>query len=73
MQANMIKNIEGLINFKSKVILIYQKMQLYKVGLTRDQFEAQVERMMREGGYLRRLYRIYNDKNYKIQPQAKKK
>ena len=27
--------------------------------------------MMREGGYLRRLYRIYNDKNYKIQPQAR--
>ena len=28
--------------------------------------------MMREGGYLRRLYRVYNDKNYKIQTQAKR-
>ena len=26
---------------------------------------------MREGGYLRRLYRVFNDKNYQIQPQAK--
>ena len=55
----------------SKVISDLPEEAVIQGGLTRDNFRAQVSRMMREGGYLRRLYRIYNDKNYVIKPQAK--
>ena len=55
----------------SKVISDLPEDAVIQGGLTRDNFRAQVSRMMREGGYLRRLYRIYNDKNYVIQPKAK--
>jgi len=66
-------NIKGLTDqfLKSKVIQDLPEDAAIQGGLTREQFERQVERMMREGGYLRRLYRVFNDKNYQIQPQAK--
>ena len=66
-------NIKGLTDqfLKSKVISDLPEDAVIQGGLTRENFRAQVSRMMREGGYLRRLYRIYNDKNYKIQPRAK--
>lgn len=56
---------------KSKVIDDLPEGAAIQGGLTRDAFKAQVERMMREGGYLRRLYRAYNDKNYKLKPEAR--
>jgi len=67
------KNIEGLTDqfLKSKVISDLPEDAVIQGGLTRENFQRQVSRMMREGGYLRRMYRIYNDKNYVIQPQAK--
>jgi hypothetical protein len=68
--ANMIKKLSDQF-VASKVIQDLPDDAVIQGNLTRAQFENQVERMMREGGYLRRLYRIYNDKNYKIQPQAK--
>jgi hypothetical protein len=65
--------IKGLTNqfLNSKVISDLPEEAVIQGGLTRDNFRNQVSRMMREGGYLRRLYRIYNDKNYVIQPPAK--
>jgi hypothetical protein len=68
--ANMIKTLSDQF-VASKVIQDLPDDAVIQGNLTRQQFENQVERMMREGGYLRRLYRIYNDKNYKIQPQAR--
>ena len=41
-------------------------------GISRGEFERQIRRIAREGGYLRRQYRIYNDKNFKLDPDAKK-
>ena len=58
-------------DLKSKVISDLPEDAVIQGGLTRENFQRQVSRMMREGGYLRRMYRIYNDKNYVIQPQAK--
>jgi len=40
-------------------------------GITRGEFQDQIRKIAREGGYLRRQYRIYNDKNFKLDPTAK--
>ena len=40
-------------------------------GITRSEFQDQIRKIAREGGYLRRQYRIYNDKNFKLDPKAK--
>ena len=40
-------------------------------SITRDEFVKQITRIAKEGGYLRRQYRIYNDKNFKLDPKAK--
>ena len=68
--ANSIKRLTDQF-LKSKVIQDLPEDAAIQGGLTRAQFENQVERMMREGGYLRRLYRVFNDKNYQIAPEAK--
>mgnify|MGYP001210010617 CR=1 FL=1 len=38
-------------------------------SITRDEFVKQITRIAKEGGYLRRQYRIYNDKNFKLDPK----
>ena len=40
-------------------------------GITRGEFQTQIRKIAKEGGYLRRQYRIYNDKNFKLDPTAK--
>ena len=40
-------------------------------SITRAEFVRQITRIAKEGGYLRRQYRIYNDKNFKLDPKAK--
>ena len=40
-------------------------------SITRSEFQRQIRKIAREGGYLRRQYRIYNDKNFKLDPTAK--
>ena len=40
-------------------------------SITRAEFVRQITRIAKEGGYLRRQYRIYNDKNFKLDPTAK--
>ena len=40
-------------------------------SITRNEFVRQIRRIAKEGGYLRRQYRIYNDKNFKLDPTAK--
>ena len=39
--------------------------------ISRSDFERQIRKIARQGGYLRRLYRIYNDKNFKLTDDAK--
>ena len=40
--------------------------------MTQDKFRKQLTKNMSEGGYLRRLYRIFNDKDYVLKPEDKK-
>ena len=40
--------------------------------MTQDKFRAQLTKNMSDGGYLRRLYRIFNDKDYVLKPEDKK-
>ena len=40
--------------------------------MTQDKFRKYLTKNMDEGGYLRRLYRIFNDKDYVLKPEDKK-
>jgi len=40
--------------------------------MTQEKFRKQLTKNMSEGGYLRRLYRIFNDKDYVLKPEDKK-
>ena len=40
--------------------------------MTQEKFKKELQKNMTKGGYLRRLYRVFNDKDYVIKPEDKK-
>ena len=66
------KTIEDLTNqFVDSNVVKELPEQAVDGGISRGEFQTQIRKIAREGGYLRRQYRIYNDKNFKLDPKAK--
>ena len=69
------ETIEELTEDFTKTNIVKELPEVVQEGargvISKSDFQRQIRKIAREGGYLRRLYRIYNDKNFKLTDDAK--
>ena len=67
------RDIDNLSNriLKSAAVKELPEVAARSGQMTRGRFERELKKNMSSGGYLRRLYRIFNDKDYVLKPDDK--